>query len=133
MNNIIVRGQKSGVDLNRKLNLHNGSIVLLKNKSNDDSIDAIYYVVSFRDNKNKYKEGTTNYCTLLDLESGKFAFEERCSRSTTVRRVLRHLLRMRYTMPCNPDATDDDFKLRSYDVEVYDCGTYNMELVLSNV
>lgn len=31
MNNVIVRGQKQYVDLNRKLNLHNGSVVLLKN------------------------------------------------------------------------------------------------------
>lgn len=131
MNNVIVRGQKQYVDLNRKLNLYNGSVVLLKNKVNGDSIDAIYYVVSFRDNKNKYSGSTTGYCTLLDLDSGQFAFEERCSRNTTVRRVLRHLLRVGYTMPYNPDATDDDFQLRNYDVEVHDCGNYKMELVLS--
>lgn len=131
MNNVIVRGQKQYVDLNRKLNLHNGSVVLLKNKGNGDSIDAIYYVVSFRDNKNKYSGSTTGYCTLLNLDSGQFAFEERCSRNTTVHRVLRHLLRVGYTMPYNPDATDDDFQLRNYDVEVHDCGNYKMELVLS--
>lgn len=131
MNNVIVRGQKQYVDLNRKLNLHNGSVVLLKNKVNGDSIDAIYYVVSFRDNKNKYSGSTTGYCTLLDLDSGQFAFEERCSRNTTVLRVLRHLLRVGYTMPYNPDATDDDFQLCNYDVEAHDRGNYKMELVLS--
>lgn len=68
---------------------------------------------------------------MLNLDSGQFAFEERCSRNTTVRRVLRHLLRVGYTMPYNPDATDDDFQLRNYDVEVHDCGNYKMELVLS--
>lgn len=77
MNNVIVRGQKQYVDLNRKLNLHNGSVVLLKNKGNGDSIDAIYYVVSFRDNKDKYSGSATGYCTLLNLDSGQFAFEER--------------------------------------------------------
>ena len=131
MNNVIVRGQKQYVDLNRKLKLQNGSIVLLKNKANGDEIEAIYYVISFRDNKNKYGENTTCYCTLLNLDSGQFAFEERCSRNTTVRRVLRHLLRIGYTMPYNPDATDDDFQLRNYDVEVYDHGNYKMELILS--
>ena len=74
---------------------------------------------------------TTQYCTLLDLDTGKFAFEERCSRSTTVRRVLRHLLRCGYTMPYNPDATDDDYRLCEYDVDVYENGQYKMELVLT--
>lgn len=130
MNNVVIRGQKQYVDLNRKLNLHNGSIVLLKDKGNGDRIEAIYYVISFRDNKNKYSGSTTPYCTLLDLDTGKLAFEERCSRNTTVRRVLRHLLRLGYTMPYNPDATDEDYHLRNYDVDVYECGNYKMELIV---
>lgn len=132
MNNIFIRGQRQITNLERKLNLHNGSIVVLKNRNKDDAVETIYYVVSFRDNKGKYGgANTTQYCTLLDLDTGKFAFEERCSRSTTVRRVLRHLLRCGYTMPYNPDATDDDYRLCEYDVDVYENGQYKMELVLT--
>ena len=53
MNNIFIRGQRQITNLERKLNLHNGSIVVLKNRNKDDAVEAIYYVVSFRDNKGK--------------------------------------------------------------------------------
>ena len=132
MNNIFIRCQRQLTNLERKLNLYNGSVVVLKNRSKKETIEGIYYVVAFRDNKGKYGGANTiSYCTLLDLDTGKFAFEERCSRNTTVRRVLRHLLRCGYTMPYNPDATTDDYRLRQYDVDVYENGQYKMELVLS--
>lgn len=85
MNNVFIKGQIPDLNLDRKLNLHNGSLIIVKQR---DTITAIYMVVSFRDNKNKYNgSNTTSYCSLVNLDNGSLAFEERCSRSTTVRRV----------------------------------------------
>ena len=49
-------------------------------------------VTSFRDSKGDYRGQTTlTYCSLVNLDTGYLAFEERASRSTTVQRVLSHL------------------------------------------
>ena len=89
MNNISIKGICECADLDRKVNLGNGSIVIQKEK---DQVIGVYLVVSFRDNKNKYNgSSTTSYCTLVNLDNGQIAFEERCSRAPTERRVLRHL------------------------------------------
>ena len=94
MKNIMIYRQKDNLNLDRKIKLNNGAIVI--QKENGEEVGA-YLVVSFRDGKNKYKgDRTSEYCTLINLDTGQFAFEERCSRNTTERRVLRHLTRSGY-------------------------------------
>ena len=92
MKNITINGQKKTAQLEKELSLKNGSLVLLKHT---EKIVSVYMVASFRDNKNRYKGAdTAPYCTLVNLDTGGYAFEEPCSRKTTVRRVLNHILRL---------------------------------------
>lgn len=115
MKHITINGQKKTAQLEKELSLKNGSLVLLKHTEN---IVGVYMVVSFRDNKNRYKgQDTAPYCTLLDLDLGSYVFEERCSRKTTVRRVLNHILRLGssdYTANANIPAE----RYGVFDVEV---------------
>ena len=74
MNNVFIKGQIPDLNLDRKLNLHNGSLIIVKQR---DTITGIYMVVSFRDNKNKYNgSNTTSYCSLVNLDNGSLTFEE---------------------------------------------------------
>lgn len=127
MKNISINGKKRGVDLERAIELNNGALVVLKNYN---GIDSVYMVVSFRDNKNRYNgERTEKYCTLLDLDDGKYAFEERCSRKTTVRRVLNHILRL----GCDDYSYNSSIPVESYrnfDIEVYRSGEYKIDISL---
>ena len=92
MKNITINRQKKTAQLEKPISLTNGALVLLKHNG---EIDRVFMVVSFRDNKNRYHgDSTEKYCSLLDLDSGYYAFEERASRKTTVRRVLNHVLRL---------------------------------------
>lgn len=114
MNNVFIKGQIPDLNLDRKLNLHNGSLIIVKQR---DTITGIYMVVSFRDNKNKYNgSNTTSYCSLVNLDNGSLAFEERCSRSTTVRRVLNHVLRLGFSMPYNPNSKENDNQMKVLDI-----------------
>ena len=131
MNNVYIKGITNFADLNRKVNLHNGSLIILKF---NEEVRGIYYVVSFRDNKNKYNGcNTTNYCSIVDLDTGKFVFEERCSRNTTVRRVINHLLRLGYTQPYSPDAMNNDSQMWGYDIDVYEVGKYKIGVELQEM
>lgn len=97
MNNITIKNVFECADLDRKVNLKNGSIVVQKENG---KIIGVYMVVSFRDHKNKYDDSNVfEYCSLFDFDSGSLVFEERCSRATTERRVLRHLTRTGYLPP----------------------------------
>lgn len=128
MNNISIKGVCECADLDRKVNLSNGSIVIQKEK---DQVIGVYLVVSFRDNKNKYNgSDTSSYCTLVNLDSGQLAFEERCSRATTERRVLRHLTKAGYSMPYNPNSRDQDYKFQNMRIQVYQNGNYKVNLEL---
>lgn len=128
MNNVFIKGQIPDLNLDRKLNLHNGSLIIVKQR---DTITGIYMVVSFRDNKNKYNgSNTTSYCSLVNLDNGSFAFEERCSRSTTVRRVLNHVLRLGFSMPYNPNSKENDNQMKDYDIDYYGNGAYKLEVDL---
>lgn len=128
MNNISIKGVCECADLDRKVNLSNGSIVIQKEK---DQVIGVYLVISFRDNKNKYNgSDTSSYCTLVNLDSGQLAFEERCSRATTERRVLRHLTKAGYSMPYNPNARDQDYKFQNMRIQVYQNGNYKVNLEL---
>ena len=128
MNNISIKDIYECADLDRKVNLGNGSIVIQKEK---DQVIGVYLVVSFRDSKNKYNgSSTTSYCTLVNLDNGQIAFEERCSRATTERRVLRHLTRAGYSYPYNPDSHEQDYKFQNMRIQVYPCGNYKVNLEL---
>lgn len=128
MNNVFIKGQIPDLNLDRKLNLHNGSLIIVKQK---DTITGIYMVVSFHDNKNKYNgSNTTSYCSLVNLDNGSLAFEERCSRSTTVRRVLNHVLHLGFSMPYNPNFKENDNQMRDYDIDYYGNGAYKLEVDL---
>ena len=110
MNNISIKGVCECTNLDRKINLSNGSIVIQKEQ---EQVIGVYLVISFRDNKNKYNgDSTGSYCSLVDLDNGQLVFEERCSRATTERRVLRHLTRAGYSYPYNPNSHDQDYKFQ---------------------
>ena len=128
MNNISIKGVCECADLDRKVNLGNGSIVIQKEK---DQVIGVYLVVSFRDNKNKYGgSSTSSYCTLINLDNGQIAFEERCSRVTTERRVLRHLTRAGYSVPYDPNSRDQDYRFQNMRIQVYLNGNYKVNLEL---
>ena len=128
MNNVFIKGQIPDLNLDRKLNLHNGSLIIVKQR---DTITGIYMVVSFRDNKNKYNgSNTTSYCSLVNLDNVSLAFEVRCSRSTTVRRVLNHVLRLGFSMPYNPNSKENDNQMKDYDIDYYGNGVYKLEVDL---
>ena len=130
MNNISIKGICECVDLDRNIKLTNGAIVIQKE---NDSVIGVYLVVSFRDNKNKYGNDSTNsYCTLINLDNGQFAFEERCSRATTERRVLRQLTRAGFTYPYNPNSREQDSKFYNMRVQVYNNGNYKVNLELGD-
>ena len=128
MNNISIKGVCECADLDRKVNLSNGSIVIQKEK---DQVVGVYLVVSFRDNKNKYSGGSTSsYCTLVNLDNGQIAFEERCSRATTERRVLRHLTRAGFSMSYDINDRDQDYKFQNMRIQVYPNRNYKVNLEL---
>ena len=127
MNNVTIVGRTTDNHLDEIVTLHNGTLIILNNTQG--YIQGAYVVTSFRNHNSQY-EGVnfTSYCSLFDLDNGQFAFQERCSRNTTKRRVLRHLLRLGYTAPYHPDCTDQDDKLIGFDIEVYDKGKYVFEI-----
>lgn len=130
MQNIRIKGMKTSPDLDRKIRLTNGAIIIQRE---DDVVIGVFMVVSFRDNKNKYPgDSTTGYCTLIDLDTGRIAFEERCSRQTTERRVLRHLTFAKITpsYPYKQKITYDDSKFRHMRIDVYANGNYTFNLEL---
>lgn len=83
-------------------------------------------VISFRDNKNKYQgEYTATYCSLVNVDTGQMAFEERCSRTTTVGRVLNHLFRL--------GGKYDSYNILktsygAYDIEIVNNGSYTLDI-----
>ena len=133
MNHISIRDQRSITNLSRNVNLHNGSIVVLKNTNveKNNQTAGIYYVTSFRDNGGTHDN--VDSCRLLDLDIGDFAFKEPCSRNTTVRRILRHLFHCSYTRPYNPNSKEHDQFLSEYDIDVFHINQYNMEIVLNSL
>ena len=121
MNHITINGQKETDRLERELSLRNGALVLVKNA---DTIKSVFMVVSFRDHKGNYAgQDSAPYCTLVNLDSGYYAFEERCSRATTVRRVLNHILRLGTRR-----RVDKEEPYGLYDVEVKCPNEYRIDI-----
>lgn len=95
MQNISVDGVCQAHDYDRKIDLRNGTLII--HLSGRDCVKGAYIVTSFRDGRNRYKgDQTSTYCSLINLDDGTLCFEERCSRSTTEKRILSHLNRNFY-------------------------------------
>ena len=90
MRNITIKNDTE-VSASTPISLKNGNIVLHFNRFG--KIVNCYMVTSFRDVDGYYKGEAKcySYCSLLNLDTGWIAFKERCSRNTTVQRVLSHL------------------------------------------
>lgn len=108
MKNVVVE-RESKVDLNKKLHLNNGSLVILKK---GQVISEIYYVIPF---SNLTSDG--RYCALMNLDSGEVDFRFKCSRLTSVGSVIRHI-----TSASNKVHTPD------LDVEVIELSGYTMRI-----
>ena len=119
MENVTINKKKYGVKGDTPIKLNNGSLVLHYNKIGD--VLGAYLVTSFRDGKGRYNgDQTTTYCSLIDLDNGKIAFEERCSRTTTIKRVLSHLNHSHY-------YGEQVVKDSQY-IEVYAMGEFKIDL-----
>lgn len=122
MQNVTINSKKYGVDAETPIKLNNGSLVLHYNRLGD--VLGAYIVTSYRDQKGTLRnsEHTASFCSLVDLDSGYLKFEERCSRNTTMKRVLSHL---------NPSdyAGAQAIKDGQY-IEVYSVGNYKIDLSL---
>jgi hypothetical protein len=94
MENVTIKG-KPVVDSNHVMRLNNGDLLLWCDSSGN--VKATYLVVSFRkQGHDSYCFSTAHHCSLLDLDDGTLAFDEKCSRSTTINRILCHLNRGSY-------------------------------------
>lgn len=82
----VVRKSEDAITGNEVLNLNNGSYVVRYTK--EDEVIGTYIVTSYRGDGNG---NTRVYCSLVNLDTGYIQFDERCSRSTTIKRVLSHL------------------------------------------
>ena len=125
MRNIRINKNEAYNHLNKKIKLNNGSLVFLKEYN---KIISVFLVISFRDNTGKYLGlSTSEYCSLLDLDSGQIIFKERCSRDTTIKRVLTHILRLKNKAYINDDI-DDILLSTRYDIEVCSLGNYILDI-----
>ena len=122
MNNITLNSKTCRNRAETPVKLQNGSLVLHFNSVGEPL--GAYLVTSYRDQQDwlKYrnKVSTVSYCTLINLDTGYIQFEEPCSRTTTVGRVLAHL-----------SKTRDEGKIpvgRGERIEVYPSGKFNINL-----
>ena len=125
MKNITINGRNKVTELEKEVKLQNGALVF---KKKDGEIMDVYMVISFRDNKNKYPgEYTATYCSLVNVDTGQIAFEERCSRTTTVGRVLTHLFRLGGNR-CYDSYDILKTSYGAYDIEIVNNGSYTLDI-----
>ena len=125
MRNIRINKDETYNHLNKKIKLNNGSLVFLKEYG---KIIKVFLVTSFRDGTGKYLGlSTSEYCSLLDLDNGQIIFKERCSRDTTIKRILSHILRLNNKKNVN-DNINDILLSTKYDIEVYSLGSYILDI-----
>ena len=119
MNNITINSKSAVLRGETPFKLANGSLVVHYNKYGN--VQSCLIVTSFRDHHNKYSGAQTNpYCSLVDLDTGYLKFEERCSRDTTMVRILSHL---------NPyDYKGAKAVEEGQFIEVYPVGKYKIDL-----
>lgn len=107
---------------NQTVKLTNGTLVL--HLSTTGAVLHNCLAIPFRNNKgNGQWTNTSNFCSLLDLETGKILFEEPCSRNTDFLRIIRHLNRSitygdNVTMQHMDNQTLVVHSLSSYDIEI---------------
>ena len=125
MKNITINKKEKYDVLSREVKLTNGSIVILRQGT---SIKNVFMVISFRDHKSRYNgDDTSQYCSLLNLDNGYLCFEERCSRKTTVNRVLNHVL----SIGSSDRQYNESIPLEAYgnyDIDVLTNGTYKVDI-----
>ena len=119
MKNVTINGKNFEVRGETPIRLNNGNLVVHYNRLGD--VLGAYIVTSYRGEN--IVGGTTHYCSFVDLDNGYIKFEERCSRNTTIVRVLSHLNHGDYS---GKQAISDG----QY-VEVYTCGDYKIDLSFS--
>ena len=122
MQNVTINSKKYEVVGEAPVKLNNGSLVLHYNKLGD--VMGAYIVTSYRDQSGYCKHNgkeTAQYCSLVDLDNGYLKFEERCSRNTTVGRVLAHLV------PNGDFGGKEAVKNGQY-IEIYNVGDYKIDL-----
>lgn len=114
MNHITIKNDTQ-VSASMPVSLKNGNIVLHFNRF--EKIINCYMVTSFRDVDGNYKgDLSCSYCSLLNLDTGCIEFKERCSRNTTVQRVLSHLNPLDWA---GKNAAKDGQYVRVYTSEEY--------------
>lgn len=122
MKNVTVNKKKYGVNGDTPVKLNNGGLVLHYNKVGD--ILGAYLITSFRDSNGRYKgDQTSTYCSLVDLDNGYLKFEERCSRVTTVERVLSHL--------CNGKYYGEKAVKEGQYIKVYKSGEFSIDIAIN--
>ena len=119
MKNVTINGKNYEMRSETPVKLNNGSLVVHYNYAG--VVLGAYIVTSFRDGKGKYHgDQTSPYCSLVDLENGYIKFDERCSRNTTMGRVISHL---------NPnDYMGKDAIENGQYIEVYKNGNFKIDL-----
>ena len=123
MQNITINKKRYGVDGEVPVKLNNGGLVLHYNKLGD--VLGAYIVTSFRDHSGKYGgDQTSTYCSLVNLDTGYLAFEERCSRKTTVQRVLSHFN--------HGDYYDKQAVKEGQYIKVFNSGSYSIDITTSD-
>lgn len=114
--------EKKNVNGDKSIDLRNGNLVIHYDR-NKNAL-GVYLVTSFRDSTGKYQgQSTQKFCSLINLETGYLQFEERCSRTTTVGRVLSHLTPGDY-------KGEEAVKNGNY-IEVYRRDKYSIDLSYS--
>lgn len=115
MNNVTINGKDIKIIGETPVKLNNGSLVIHYSRS---EVIGAYIVTSYRGLNQQ--GGTSQYCSFIDLDTGYIKFEERCSRTTTVGRVLSHLnhndYRGKNALECGQN------------IEVYNLGNYKIDL-----
>ena len=118
MKNVTINSKNLFTLAQTPIKLNNGSIVIHYDRMG--SVLGAYIVTSYR--KGTCGD-TANYCSLVDLDNGYIKFEERCSRNTTIVRVLSHL---------NPNDYEGREAVRNGQyIEVHPVGTYSLDITTS--
>lgn len=118
---LVRRIVKSNVD--EPITLNNGYIVVHRRVDSDEVL-GVYMVTSFRGSLKSGDKTNKEYCSLVSLNSGYLCFEERCSRNTTVGRVLAHLSVHSYK------GAGEELFNSGHRIDVYGLGEYDITLAL---
>lgn len=120
MENIIVRNINVDRDYERPMQLSIGMLILHCD-SETNTIRNVYQVTPYRCKKDQ-RSGLSEYCSLINLDTGKIEFDEPCSKNTTEARVLSHICKCgKY---CTPQSWSE--KVNGSYLREYRKGCYNI-------